>query len=110
MLPPILPSPISPICMAGFLSRRTPTGCSCAHVGFGVAGGVNSALQTDRHQQIAKVEVRLTFDISCPGQRSRPRGLGERQVCNGSVDRAQTVEQVTRVEADRDVVALNSRL
>src|SRR5688572_16383960 len=98
MLPPMRPSPIMPSVAMALLRRLR----------WGRAGPTpGSARQADRHEQVAVVGRRAVGrgGVALAGENGRSRRAGERQGRRVAVDRAEPVEQVLRVEGDRERLA-----
>src|SRR5688572_1317841 len=92
MLPPILPSPTSPISIP-----KAPKDSALQA----------SVLQTYGHDQVAEGGVRVCADLLYTRDRSRFGVLGDRQVPARIRHDREALEQVVRIEADRDVCTVN---
>ena len=101
MLPPILPSPTSPMSMSR-ASRSVTVGRADAGLALRTAGAAASAGSGSRCPR----RPRAPADA---GEHDRLGGLGERELHDGLVDRGQPVEQELRVEAGGDVLAVDRR-
>src|SRR3954470_5949626 len=104
MLPPILPSPTSPMSMLP-PSDAESYEAEPAPIGGTDASGV-SAGQAHRHEQVAVGVARNGLRGVLAGKHRRAGGSGEPQLGVLGAQDAQAVEQVRRVERDRDVVAV----
>src|SRR6478735_10560849 len=100
MLPPILPRPTSPMCMAilswvGLFQTRCRSGAQ---------SGQGSGQQATRHQQVAEAR-----DLVLAGAADHHRlgRLGEGELDRGLVDRRESVEEELRVEARGELLAVD---
>src|SRR5699024_11714173 len=60
--------------------------------------------ETDRHEQILEISIVIVgFEGILPGEQHRFRSVSERETNEVCFDRAQTIEQVARVECGFDV-------
>src|SRR5699024_11012576 len=67
-------------------------------------------LQAYGHDQVTECEIGFGSDLADTSDCGRTRVLGERHVHDGLGHHLQPVEEVLRVESDRDVIAVNGGL